>query len=145
MGGDVSGLQFGDVQLPLGNGSVARPSSPPAQSAQQAQASTSQQACSISFCVTRFFFDCELKWTFCLPEHILNSKLIEQNFELPVWANSADFSSHSTEFLPSSDKFNSNSVKSYCNSTQNFGNSLDGIANNCREILSNYVVSLHLT
>ena len=104
-GGDLSGLQFGDVQLPLGNGSVPRPSSPPAQSAQQPQASTSQQACSISFCVTRFFFDCELKWTFCLPEHILNSKLIEQN-----WANSADFSSHSTEFLPSCGKFNSSSV-----------------------------------
>ena len=109
-GSDVSGLQFGDVQLPLGNGSVPRPPSPPAQSAQQAQAATSQQACSISFCVTRFFFDCELKWTFCLPEHILNSKLIEQNFELPVWANSADFSSHSTEFLPSCGKFNSSSV-----------------------------------
>ena len=69
-GSDVSGLQFGDVQLPLGNGSVPRPPSPPAQSAQQAQAATSQQACSISFCVTRFFSIVSSNEFFCLPEDI---------------------------------------------------------------------------
>ena len=81
-GGDVSGLQFGDVQLPLGNGSVARPPSPPAQSAQQAQAATSQQACSISIRVTKFFSIVSSNEFFRRPEHIL--KLTQQNFELPV-------------------------------------------------------------